>query len=454
MNPEIIEAIRRCMVNDEVKQLCFDTPRAELPDVLSNYFGYNEIFDSDPENVRPEVTITHSRSGGIHITLARTQPDGKIDKQKEYLTWADFVIIALDDTESVKKGKDKMIIPNQRISPADMSKPVTDNYIRALNLNKKIVVSAQLAQQSLYEMCMSFREMRDSKLYKELGYTDFGDYCEQETGFKRSQAYNYIAIAEKLPEDFVHSSGQIGVKKLTLLTTLSEEERAQIAAETDLESATVKELEREIRQLRADKEKIVADKDKQINELKKNQADTACKLIDAEDSVEQMEKQIKELKTQNMLTSTNLMNIEHNYGELEKRHKQLDKEKTALSIKVKDLESRPLPVQVVEKIPDQYVDLSAYEKLVNDTNEERDRMDAEFLALKRQLNNAEQLLEEARNKPPEKVPDQTAVYNALVDTAADALDRLLEFVEHNVSEYGGLYDTFINAHRRTSDETI
>ena len=301
-----------------------------------------------------------------------------------------------------------MIIPNKRISPADESKPVTDNYIRALNLNKKIIVSAQLAQQNLYDMCMGFKEMRDSKLYKELGYSDFGDYCEQETGFKRSQAYNYIAIAEKLPEDFVQSIGQIGMTKVLLLTTLSDEERAQIAAETDLESTTVKELE----------------------------------------------KQIKELKTQNMLADTNLRNIEQNYAELEKRHHKLDEEKTALSIRVKDLESRPLPVQVVEKIPEQYVDISAYEKLVNDINEERDHMDAEFLALKRQLNNTEQQLEEARSKPPEKIPDQTAVYNALMDAAADALDRLLEFVEHNDGEFGGLYDTFINSHRRTTNEAL
>lgn len=301
-----------------------------------------------------------------------------------------------------------MIIPNKRISPADESKPVTDNYLRALNLNKKIIVSAQLAQQNLYDMCMGFKEMRDSKLYKELGYSDFGDYCEQETGFKRSQAYNYIAIAEKLPADFVHSSGQIGVKKLTLLTTLSEEDRAQIAAETDLESTTVKELE----------------------------------------------KQIKELKTQNMLADTNLLNIEQNYADLEKRYKQLGEENTTLSLRVKDLESRPLPVQVVEKIPEQYVDISAYEKLVSDINEERDHMDAEFLALKRRLNNTEQQLEEARSKPPEKIPDQTAVYNALMDAAADALDRLLEFVEHNDGEFGGLYDTFINSHRRTTNEAL
>ena len=100
-----------------------------------------------------------------------------------------------------------MIIPGMRTPPADASAQVTDSYIKAVNLNRRIITAAQLAQQSLYDMCMGFKEMRDSKLYKELGYSDFGDYCESETGFKRSQAYNYISIAEKLPPDFVHSSG-------------------------------------------------------------------------------------------------------------------------------------------------------------------------------------------------------------------------------------------------------
>ena len=278
-----------------------------------------------------------------------------------------------------------------------------ENYIKAVNLNSKIIVSAQAAQQNLYDMCAAFKEMRDSKLYKELGYSEFGDYCEQETGFKRSQAYNYISIAEKLPADFVHSSGQIGVKKLTLITTLSEDGRAQITAENDLESVTVKELEQQIKEL----------KQKNSEQTTENQQLRAKCTLEAS-RAEHAEK------------------------------------------KVKELESRPVEVatQIVEKIPDDYIARAAYEKLVNDINEERDHMDAEFLALKRQLNNTEQQLEEARSKPPEKIPDQTAVYNALMDAAADALDRLLEFVEHNDGEFGGLYDTFINSHRRTTNEAL
>lgn len=57
-------------------------------------------------------------------------------------------------------------------------------YIKAAELDRRIKTSAQLAQQSLYDMCMGFKKMRDSRLYKELGYSEFNDYCKSETGFQ------------------------------------------------------------------------------------------------------------------------------------------------------------------------------------------------------------------------------------------------------------------------------
>lgn len=105
------------------------------------------------------------------------------------------------------------------------------------------------AQQSLYDMCMGFKEMRDSKLYKELGYQNFDDYCEQETGFTRMNVYRYISIAEKLPRDFVTSMLQIGMTKLTLLTTIPEETRTEIIENTDLENTSVRELKAKLAEL-------------------------------------------------------------------------------------------------------------------------------------------------------------------------------------------------------------
>ena len=128
---------------------------------------------------------------------------------------------------------------------------LTAEYAKAADLDRKIKVSAQLAQQSLYDMCMGLKEMRDNKLYKELGYQNFEEYCEKEVGFTRQSAYNYIRIAEKLPQDFVNSSLQIGTKKLTLLATLDEPQREEIQQATDLESTSVKELKARIAELKA-----------------------------------------------------------------------------------------------------------------------------------------------------------------------------------------------------------
>lgn len=291
-----------------------------------------------------------------------------------------------------------MIVPNNRISPADPETPVTDEYLRALNLNKKIIVSAQLAQQNLYEMCAGFKEMRDSKLYKELGYSTFEDYCEQEAGFKRSQVYKYIAIIEKLPADFVSLGRQIGIRKLYLLASLDEEEREQITSATDLESATVKQLEQQIKQLRADKDKAVAEKSAA-------EADLALKS----DTI----------------------------AALEKTKETLDQRATALEKQIKELENRPIEVvtETVEKIPDNYIDVSAYEKLVAQNNAEREQAESEYLALKRQLGEVERQLEEERSKPAPTAPaDDTAAFNAYLKSAYDALNRLVEYINGQNNE--------------------
>ena len=291
-----------------------------------------------------------------------------------------------------------MIVPNSRISPADPETPVTDEYLRALNLNKKIIVSAQLAQQNLYEMCTGFKEMRDSKLYKELGYSDFGEYCEQEAGFKRAQVYKYIAIIEKLPADFVSPGRQIGIRKLYLLASLDEEEREQITSATDLESATVKQLEQQIKQLRADKDKAVAEKSAA-------EADLALKS----DTI----------------------------AALEKTKETLDQRATALEKQIKELENRPIEVvtETVEKIPDNYINVSAYEKLVAQNNAEREQAESEYLALKRQLGEVERQLEEERSKPAPTAPaDDTAAFNAYLKSAYDALNRLVEYINGQNNE--------------------
>lgn len=289
-----------------------------------------------------------------------------------------------------------MIIPSERIPPADAEKAVSERYIEALNLNNKIIVSAQLAQQNLYDMCMGFKKMRDDKLYKELGYSDFGDYCENETGFKRRQVYNYIAVAEKLPSDFVHSSAQIGVKKMTLLSTLSEEERTEITANTDLENTTVKELEQQIKELK----------------------DQQSKSREAFDRVADQSKE----------------NYQKYLDEMHKRE-DLACECGKLEQKCKELESRPVEIatQVVEKIPDEYVTIDAYEKMVNTYVAQLAEADEEFVAERRRAYAEKEELErkiaELENAQYEDNGEE--IFTLLCQVCRHPLSRLAMFVSDN-----------------------
>ena len=125
---------------------------------------------------------------------------------------------------------------------------ITDSYLKAVNINRNIIVNAQAAQMSLYEVCKGLKEMRDGKLYKELGYQNFEEYCEKETGIKYRQAFNFIKIVEAYGENLQPVAG-LGTTKLALLASLSEEERTEITESTDLESVSKRELEEKIKEI-------------------------------------------------------------------------------------------------------------------------------------------------------------------------------------------------------------
>ena len=317
-----------------------------------------------------------------------------------------------------------MIIPGMRTPPADASAQVTDSYIKAVNLNRRIITAAQLAQQSLYDMCMGFKEMRDSKLYKELGYNTFEDYCENETGIKKVQVYSYIKVVEKLPESFVHSSEQIGVKKLYLLSSLSEEERTEITENTDLENTSVRELEQQIRQIRAEKDKAIADKSA------------------AEAEASAAAQQAKSL---------------------EKAKNALSQQIAALEAEIKELENRPVEV-AVEPAKDGVMDKTAFDNICKTYEQQLDKVQEDALQDTIRLNreHTEQMnslkaenekkleelrsqLEAAKREQSEltvTVPDSKETFKAYLATAIDAAKRLCEFIGNNSADSN--HDLFVS----------
>ena len=147
---------------------------------------------------------------------------------------------------------------------------VSEDYTRAVTLTRSIIANAQAAQQSLYEVCKGLKEMRDGKLYKELGYQNFEDYTENEVGIKRHMAQKYIAIADMENGESIHHFEQIGVTKLALLAKLDEPTRQEVTESVDVESVTVKELKAQITALTAER-----DENERAAELLSNELDSA-----------------------------------------------------------------------------------------------------------------------------------------------------------------------------------
>lgn len=312
---------------------------------------------------------------------------------------------------------------------------VSEQHKQAIELHQKIIVSANLAQQNIWDMCNGLKTMRDNKLYKELGYQNFEDYCETEVGFNRTQAHKYISIIENTSEN-VYSSKHLGVSKLYLLSTISEPEQAEIAEKLDLENTTVKQLKAEIDSLKAEKQEATdksIDYYRQLNNAKKDadyykqQADTS------KESYRNIENQLAEEKNKNF----------------------------KLTNKVQELESRPIEVAVAEP--------TDYERRLNETiksiekeNEKHnDRLEAEYREnekiVRKQLEDEKQ---EALRKQKEEYEErlknvQTAdgpsddkdVFKAYFSIAYDSFVRMLDFAKQSQDKefFKGKVEHLINA---------
>lgn len=291
-------------------------------------------------------------------------------------------------------------------------------YIKAAELDRRIKTSAQLAQQSLYDMCMGFKEMRDSRLYKELGYSDFGDYCEKETGFSRMNVYNYIRVAEKLPQDFVNSSLQIGVKKLTLLAKLSDEERTELAENIDLESTTVKELKAKIDILQNERDRAM-----ESNAEASHQVFMADKkVLEMKNKVTQLEAEIKELESRPIEVAVETDSKEVANLKDAMRRVDLDWSEKYSKLEEDSLKDRRELLQKAEQ-----AEKDKQDKL-SQLREELDRTKAEY----------EKKLSGKTEITPTQ--DDKAIFKAYLSTAVDSVTRLVGFVnEHNDSDNYGLF---------------
>lgn len=116
----------------------------------------------------------------------------------------------------------------------------TPEQAKAMSLHCEIMATAQTAADSLLALGRKLKQMRDTGGYRHLGFANFGEYTEQAVGIRQRQAYNYIAVVEKVPARLVEENAAVGVTKLALLGKLGPTDQREVAGE--LANITVEEL--------------------------------------------------------------------------------------------------------------------------------------------------------------------------------------------------------------------
>lgn len=176
---------------------------------------------------------------------------------------------------------------------------MSDNAQYAYTVHAQIILGAQMVENGLYQMAKGFKIMRDEKLYKDMGYNSFEAYCETETKMKRQSVYRMISVVESIPDGKICHIDvtNLGIAKLSMLTTLTEDQRTELVQSADLESTTVKELKAKIDELTGavQREKELKE---QWHEQAKTEVDRSIKRIeDLNDTIAKLEREIKELES-------------------------------------------------------------------------------------------------------------------------------------------------------------
>lgn len=274
--------------------------------------------------------------GGVVCTLAEYTEHGVLlDTGGEKLTAVDRdeleeeagiwrLDISRESTEEMPMKETEMK-PDENASE---TVPMLTEKQQAEALHKQITGYGEVIYQSLYGMCTAIKQMRDSKLYKALGHSTFESYAQEMLGMTARQAYTYISIADKLSEDFVKSTSQIGIQKLYLLAMAPEETRAELTQTVDLESTTVRELKAQISALQsqnADTEKARVDAEERAqgwydkySEQGEQIASLNAQIAEQSERIDELESRPVEVavpepshEVQNMQDAMRRMNLEH-----------------------------------------------------------------------------------------------------------------------------------------------
>ena len=292
---------------------------------------------------------------------------------------------------------------------------------KAFLITERIKDNGKVAVNAVCEIGKDLRTMKVEELYKCIGYESFEDYAEQEFSLKRRQAYQYISVFENLGEAFVQSNAQLGITKLSLLTQMNPEDRAEIMEQNDLEGMTVNEV------------RELIDKTKQQGEQLAFFEQENTKLKDSADEAEKLRAEKAEL------------------------HKRIEElESRPVEVAVAEPEIKEVVKEVIKEVPDQKAidkknkEIDKLKMQVQTLTKEKDKLESERVQAASEY---EQRIEALKAAPKADDTDK-ASFKKLFSAAYSSFLALIEYTKQSTGDERELYIQKVDKLRDTISDAV
>lgn len=340
----------------------------------------------------------------------------------------------------------------------------------AIRIDNEIQLWASQLNTAVFQIGKNLSIMKEKKLFEQLGYETFDDYCWEKYQLKHSQSSKYIAVYNKLGEQYLQDHSSAGIQNLYMISQLSDEDRENL--EVNPEDATVNELKAEIERIKQEREGIqmqlfeLQEKGKTAEEKLQEEIEKKASELAEERAAEETalaKKRIEELSEKIKEIETNYEKEKKTYDEQARKSSILTTDNEALREQaeqlrktIKELENKAQDVTVAEPTEEELnaradaIANQKIEEIKKQSEAERQIADDQIKALEEKLKekeaeteniragfekklenimNASQNAESTRVENAVEEPDEKARFKALLTNVVNDSNKVIEFAQ-------------------------
>jgi len=333
-------------------------------------------------------------------------------------------------------------------------------YSQAVQADALVESGFEMTQVGIAKVCKGVKLMHDGKLYRQLGFQNFEEYC-QSKGFTKQYGNQLVRIAEMMEQENGNSVSvlkNLGIKKLYQLAMLEPEQREEIIQTVDVESVTVKELKSEINTLKQNNQQL-EDKQKQaesrIKELQSENSGLKERRDELQVQIQELENRPVDMHSEKDQAEIERLTAENNQLKIE--NEALEEQRDELEGKIFTMENDCQEGAVSDAEEKRFAEFTSAmnQQLVEETHRIHKEAQEEISRVNLQRDNAfaevaklrEQLAEQKEDSPEMKR------FKVRIATLCDSIEQLVKFLcEHTDSAFLDKSETVIKGAETSLDE--